>query len=226
MAAPLKIIVTGACGALGTAVSDALAAEGHKVAGFCSRTVEPRSGFTPVQVGDIADPAEAQRAVTEAAGALGGVDALVCIAGGFVWETIADGAFETWQNMFDANLKTALAASLAALPRLPDGAGRIVMIGAAAAQPAGTGMGAYAASKSAVARLVESLADELKPRKINVNAVLPSIIDTPANRRDMPDADPSDWVGPSAIADVIGFLVSNRSRAITGALIPVTQPGA
>jgi NAD(P)-dependent dehydrogenase (short-subunit alcohol dehydrogenase family) len=83
-------------------------------------------------------------------------------------------------------------------------------------------MGAYAASKSGVARLTEALAEELKARDVTVNAVLPSIIDTAPNRADMPDADYSKWVTPQALADVIVFLLSDRARAVTGALIPVT----
>ena len=82
-------------------------------------------------------------------------------------------------------------------------------------------MGAYAASKAGVLRLTESLADELKNRGVTVNAVLPSIIDTPANRKDMPDADFDRWVKPLDLADVILFLASEEAKAVTGALIPI-----
>jgi len=98
---------------------------------------------------------------------------------------------------------------------------RIINVGAAAAAKAGTGMGAYAASKAAVAKLTEALAEELKDKGVNVNAVLPTIIDTPANRADMPKADFARWVEPQALADVIIFLSSRAARAITGASILV-----
>jgi NAD(P)-dependent dehydrogenase (short-subunit alcohol dehydrogenase family) len=95
-------------------------------------------------------------------------------------------------------------------------------VGSAAALKSGVGMAAYTASKSSVHRLTESLAEELKDTPVTVNAVLPSIIDTPANRKDMPDADPSRWVAPADLAAVILFLASPASRAMTGALVPVT----
>ena len=166
--------------------------------------------------------AAAKNAIDAAAGALGGLDALVNIAGAFRWETLADGDPETWDLLYRINLRTAVAASKAALAHLPDGRGRIVNIGAASALKAGAGVGAYTASKSGVMRFTESLAEELKPRGITVNALLPSIIDTPPNRADMPDADFSRWVKPEQLAGVIVFLLSDAASAITGALIPVT----
>src|SRR3546814_19768233 len=96
-------------------------------------------------------------------------------------------------------------------------------LGAASAEPAAAGMAPYAAAKAGVARLTEALAEELRPRAIRVNAVLPSIIDTPRNRSDMPDADFNNWVGPAAIADVILFLASPASRAVNGARLPLTN---
>ena len=113
----------------------------------------------------------------------------------------------------------------AALPWLmKSDAGRIVNVGAAGALKSDMGMGAYAASKAGVARLTESLSRELLG-KVTVNAVLPSVIDTPTNRADMPDADTSSWVKPEAAAEVIGFLLSDNSRAISGALVPVNRGG-
>jgi NAD(P)-dependent dehydrogenase (short-subunit alcohol dehydrogenase family) len=108
------------------------------------------------------------------------------------------------------------------LPHLPAQQGRIINVGAAATAKAGAGMGAYTASKAGVAKLTEALAEELKDQAVTVNAVLPSIIDTPANRADMPSADFTRWVAPAALADVILFLASDAARAITGALIPVS----
>ena len=120
------------------------------------------------------------------------------------------------------NVRTALAASQAALPHLLKNAtGRIINIGAAGALKAATGMGAYAASKSGVMRLTEALADELKDRGITVNALLPSIIDTPPNRADMPKAEFDRWVRPEQIGDAIVFLLSDAAQAVTGALIPI-----
>ena len=152
----------------------------------------------------------------------GRLDALLNIAGGFVWQT-TDDADPAWAKMFALNVTTALNASRAALPHLKAGTeGRIVNVGANAALKSAAGMGAYAASKAGVHRLTESLAEELKGTPVTVNAVLPSILDTARNREDMPDADPAKWVAPADLARVMLFLASPESRAITGALIPVT----
>ena len=144
------------------------------------------------------------------------------LVGGFAWERIETGSLDTWDRLFRLNLHTTLNATKAALPLLLARGGSIVNVGAAGAVKADLGLGAYAASKSAVARLTESLAAELLTRGVRVNAVLPSILDTPANRAQMPDAPFDRWVSTSALANVIAFLISDAADAVTGALIPVT----
>lgn len=221
-----RVAVTGGFGSLGSAVVSAMQAAGARVAAIDRADAPPSSvslGDAAVFGGaDLADAAAAQATLEKVAKALGGLDALVNIAGGFRWETLADGSVDTWDFLYRINLRTAVCASRAALPFLVEsGSGRIVNIGAQGAMKAAAGMGAYAASKSGVARLTEALAEELKDRGVTVNALLPSIIDTPPNRADMPKADFSRWVKPAELADAIMFLVSDRSRAITGALIPV-----
>jgi NAD(P)-dependent dehydrogenase (short-subunit alcohol dehydrogenase family) len=222
-----RVVITGAAGALGAAVAQAFG-KGGAALGLIDRSAEhkdfAKAVGAPYQfIGDVdlADPTQAGRAMQSVVEKLGGIDVLVNIAGAFRWETIADGKPETWDFMYSVNLKTALCACKAALAHLPSSGGRIINVGANAAAKAGAGMGAYTASKSGVARLTEALAEELKDKGINVNAVLPSIIDTPANRADMPNADFSRWVAPAALADVIIFLASDGARAITGASIPV-----
>lgn len=217
-----RIAVTGAFGSLGTAVVAAALAAGAQVAAI-DRADAPADAHGAQAFGgvDLADSAAAKAAIDAAAKALGGLDALVNIAGTFRYETLADGSADTFDLLYRINLRTAVAASKAALAHLSDG-GRIVNIGAASALKAGAGVAAYTASKSGVMRFTESLADELKPRGITVNAVLPSIIDTPPNRKDMPKADFAKWVKPDALAGVIVFLLSDAAAPITGALIPVT----
>jgi NAD(P)-dependent dehydrogenase (short-subunit alcohol dehydrogenase family) len=220
-----RIAVTGAFGALGAAMVEGAIAAGARVAAI-DRAPAPASIATNVTaIGgvDLADANAAKTAIDAAAKALGGLDGLVNIAGTFRWETLADGSADTWDLLYRVNLRTAVAASKAAIPHLStSNAGRIVNISAAGSVKAGAGMGAYAASKSGVARLTEALAEELKDKAITVNAVLPSIIDTAANRADMPKADFSRWVTPAQLADVIVFLLSDRASAVTGALLPVT----
>ena len=151
------------------------------------------------------------------------IDALLNIAGGFKWETLASSLMEGWHRLFLMNVQTAANASRAATPHLKrSAAGRIVNVGANGALKASAGMGPYAASKAGVHSLTESLAEELKADGVTVNAVLPSIIDTPANRADMPKADFAAWVAPADLAAVMLFLASEEARAVTGALIPVT----
>lgn len=218
-----RIAITGAFGTLGAAVVKAALAAGHEVAAIDRAPVpaglDGAHGFGGV---DLADTGAAKAAIDAAAAAMGGLDALVNIAGAFRWEPLAGGSLDTWDLLYRVNLRTAVAASQAALPHLPDERGRIVNIGAASALKAGAGVGAYTASKSGVMRFTESLAEEVKPRGITVNALLPSIIDTPPNRADMPEADFSRWVQPTALAGVVMFLLSDAASAITGALIPVT----
>jgi NAD(P)-dependent dehydrogenase (short-subunit alcohol dehydrogenase family) len=223
------IAVTGGFGALGLAVAKAAINQGAHVA-LIDRAAGPVLTELPAQLSaafllggvDLTEFEAAQRAVAAVAHQYGGLDALVNIAGAFRWQTLADGDLSSWDVLYEINLKTAVVASKSALPHMRKrGGGRIINIGAAAATKAAAGMGAYASAKAGVAKLTESLAEELKDEGINVNAVLPSIIDTPANRRDMPAADFSRWVTPDAVADVIIFLASPAARAITGALLPV-----
>jgi NAD(P)-dependent dehydrogenase (short-subunit alcohol dehydrogenase family) len=220
-------LVTGAFGVLGAAVAAGLAARGARLALLDASAAPPdgpETNATALLLGgvDLTDAAQTDAAVRHAATRWGGLDGVVNVAGGFRWETVADGSPETWDLLFAINVKTALHASRAALPWLKArGGGRIVNIGSGAASRAGAGMGAYAASKSAVLRLTEAMAEECKDLGVNVNAILPSIIDTPANRRDMPQADFSRWVAPQAVADVVAFLLEEGSRAVTGAGIAV-----
>lgn len=222
------VVVTGAFGALGRAVVLGARARGAKVVALDYAATPPGDlasapGEALLFKGgvDLADAAAANAAIADIAEVLGRIDVLINVAGGFAWETVADGEAATWNHLHRLNLMTTLNASKAALPHLvASGAGRIVNVGANGAVKAAAGMGAYAASKAGVHRLTEALAEEYKGR-VTVNAVLPSIIDTPVNRADMPDADFATWVRPEELAAVILFLASSEASAVTGTLLPV-----
>jgi NAD(P)-dependent dehydrogenase (short-subunit alcohol dehydrogenase family) len=224
------IVVTGGFGSLGAATARAAVKLGARVAliGRAAKvpaelTAQLGSGAVFLPGVELADEAAARSAIDAAQARLQGLDVLINTAGSFRWQTVADGDPGTWDALFKSNLKSTVNACRAAIPHLrASRAGRIVNIGAYAALKAGAGMGAYAASKSGVHRLTESLAAELKDQRITVNAVLPSIIDTPANRTEMPKADFSTWVSIESLANVILFLASEEAKDITGALLPVT----
>jgi NAD(P)-dependent dehydrogenase (short-subunit alcohol dehydrogenase family) len=218
------IVVTGALGALGSVVVDLALARGARVASVDHAPTQVPASANQFELGgvDLTDAAAAKKAIDAATSHFGKLDALINIAGGFAFETVADGDPKTWQRMYALNVTTALNASRAAIPHLiASGAGRIVNVGALGALQAGSGMGPYAASKAGVHRLTEALAAEYKGR-ITVNAVLPSIIDTSANRASMPKSDFTKWVRPTELADVILFFASDAASAVTGALLPVS----
>jgi NAD(P)-dependent dehydrogenase (short-subunit alcohol dehydrogenase family) len=218
------IVVTGASGALGKIVAATALAKGARVAAIDHAASTVKATSERIELGgvDLTDAAEARKAIDAAASHFGKLDALVNIAGGFAFETTAEGDPKTWQRMYALNVLTALNASRSAIPHLSaSGAGRIINVGAMGALQAGAGMGPYAASKAGVHRLTEALAAEWKG-KITVNAVLPSTIDTAANRASMPDADFAKWVRPEELAEVILFLASDAASAVTGALLPVS----
>ena len=218
------IIVTGASGALGSVVAEAALGRGARVAGLDHAASQVPATANRIELGgmDLSVATEAGKAIDAVVAHFGRLDALVNIAGGFAFEAVAEGDPRTWQRMYALNVLTALNASRAAISHLVASASaRIVNIGAIGALQAGAGMGAYAASKAGVHRLTEALAAEWKG-KIAVNAVLPSIIDTSANRASMPKADFTKWVTPQELADVILFLISDAASAVTGALLPVS----
>jgi NAD(P)-dependent dehydrogenase (short-subunit alcohol dehydrogenase family) len=219
------LVITGSNGALGQAVAETLSGYGARLALLDhgqTRPTAPPAGALHYGGIDLTQADAARSAMDRVVKEAGRLDGLINVAGGFHWETLAGGTLETWDSMYRINLRTVVVACQAALPYLLQGAGgRIVNVGAMGAAKASTGMGAYAASKAGVAKLTEALADELKDRGITVNAILPSILDTPKNRVDMPQADFTRWVAPVEAAEVIAFLVSDEARAVTGALIPV-----
>ena len=217
------MVVTGASGVLGKAIADAALARGCAVAAIDFGPADRPDSDNWISLGgvDLADPVAAQAAINAVAQRFGRIDGLLNAVGGFVWQT-TDGPLENWERMHRINVTTVLNACRAALPHLSRSAnGRIVNVGALGALQAGAGMGAYAASKAGVHKLTEALAEETKATTITVNAVLPSMIDTPANRADMADADFSTWVQPTELAEVMLFLASDAASAVTGALLPV-----
>jgi NAD(P)-dependent dehydrogenase (short-subunit alcohol dehydrogenase family) len=216
------IAVTGAFGVLGRAVAVAAEAAGARVARLdAARTGQ--MGDLVFEGLDLTDEPATTAAMAEIARAAGGLHGLVNVAGGFTWRTVEASPAAVWEAMFRINLMTAVTASRAALPHLTASRGAIVNVGANAATRAAAGMAPYTASKAGVARFTEALAEEVAGSGVRVNAVLPNIIDTPTNRRDMPKADVTAWQSPDQIAKVIVFLLSEAAAAITGAAIPVTK---
>lgn len=219
------IAVTGGFGALGRATGTTLLAKGANVALIdVTQLVDSSANPACLMIGgtDMRTAGTAAAVFARVSAAFGRIDGLVNVAGGFSWQKVDLDSLAVWDRMYDINLRTAVTAAAAVLPHLKaHGRGRIVNVGAIAAGTAAAGMGAYAAAKAGVARLTEALSEELKDHGINVNAVLPSILDTPANRVEMPDADHTRWVQPTDLAEVIAFLLSDAASAVTGALIPV-----
>lgn len=218
-------LVTGAAGALGGAVATVFAAAGATLA-LTDRSAErlrAASGGAhwqrPCELGD----GEAVAAmVDEAARELGRLDVLVNCHGMYHGGTpVHETPLADWDLIVDADARSVFHTCRAVVPHLLRGGGRIVNVGARAALAGSAGSAIYTAAKSAVVRLTESMAAELRERGIGVNCVLPGTIDTPANRASRPDADFTRWVRPEAIADVMLFLCSDAARAVHGAAVPV-----
>jgi NAD(P)-dependent dehydrogenase (short-subunit alcohol dehydrogenase family) len=176
------IIVAGGLGVLGRAVMEILTARGHAVAVLDRRleTSGDRSAV-PLFPVDLDDEAAVHGAYVAAAKRIGPITGLVNAVGGFVWEPVLSGHAETWDDMYRVNLRTVVISCRAALPFLLKHGGAIVNVGAARATNPDAGVAAYAASKAGVRALTESLADEVRSNSVRVNAVLPTIIDTPRN---------------------------------------------
>lgn len=219
------VAITGAFGNLGVAVAQAIRVQGSKLALIDRSTAHAAALHADdFYLGgvNISIYNEAQSCIEKITARYGRLDALINIAGTFRAETLQEGHPDTWDFLYEVNLKTAVAMSKAALPSLLIRGGRIINIGAGVAvNKAGQGMGAYAASKAGVIKLTEALSEEVKDSGVTVNAILPSIIDTPQNRAAMPQADFNRWVTPEALAQVIVFLLSDQASVITGAAIPV-----
>ena len=209
------VVITGASGNLGRAVADAFGAD--NVVLLDVRSPATRQRFIQT---DLLDP----KSVQAAADQIGRVDVLCNLAGGFrMGAPVHETSDKDWDFLFNLNARTVLNTARAIVPgMIKAGGGKIINVGAFAAQKGAAQMGAYIASKSAVIRLTETMAAELREHEINVNCVLPTIIDTPENRTAMPKADPKRWVAPQDLANVIVFLASDAARAIHGAALPVT----
>ena len=210
------VVITGALGGLGRAVCAAAEAQGARVIGLDIAHDENLADYHAVDLTN----ADATRELIQS---FGPFDSLVNLAGGFAMGTESwDSRDEQWDLMFSLNVSTMRNAIKAAVPMLlQQQAGSIVNVGAFGAREGQGLMGAYCASKTVVMRLTETLAEELKTKGINVNAVLPTVIDTDANRSAMPENNPAAWVSPDDLAAVICFLLSPAAKAVHGALLPV-----
>jgi NAD(P)-dependent dehydrogenase (short-subunit alcohol dehydrogenase family) len=178
---------------------------------------------TALFAADLLDAEQARAAVEASLARFGQLDGLCHLAGGFrMGEAVHETSDATWDFLFNINARSFVNLTRAAVPpMIKQGGGKIVSVGAFAAQRGVAQMGAYCAAKSSLIRLTEAMSAELKNRYINVNCVLPTIIDTAENRAAMPDADANRWVSPQALADVIAFLSSDAARAVHGAALPV-----
>jgi NAD(P)-dependent dehydrogenase (short-subunit alcohol dehydrogenase family) len=234
MTSSQHVIVTGAAGALGRAVTQHFLDQGATVHALDlslellkGALADLSSEQLQLYAVDLTRRDDVARCVAEVIAPGGQIDVLCNIAGGFMMgDSVADTTDDTWDFLFNLNTKTVMYMASAVVPVMrKQGSGKIVNVGALAAREGLAQMGVYIASKSATIRLTESLSAELKPQGINVNCVLPAVIDTPRNRADMPDADFDAWVPPSQLAAVIGFLASEAAAAVHGAAIPVTGRG-
>jgi len=224
------VVITGAAGNLGRVLARAFGDHGARLVLIDRRQDRLAQAFSTdtamqfLAATNLLDQDAVDASLRRAIERYGRVDVLCNIAGGFhMGEAVYETADETWSLMLDLNVRTVVHMSRAVVPlMLRAGGGKIVNVGAFTAQRGVANMGAYIASKSAVIRLTETMAAELREQGINVNCVLPTILDTPENRAAMPAEDPRRWVALEDLANVILFLASPAARAMHGAAVPVT----
>ena len=224
------VLLTGAAGNLGRALAQMFAHDGANLvlldrsplSDTALAALEPALCL-PIAL-DLCDAGQVHEAIEQAIARFGRIDVLCNLTGGFAMgQTVYETSDSAWDVMQDINVLTLRNTARAVVPQmLLQGGGKIVNVGAYSAQRGLAGMGAYIAAKSEVLRITEAMSAELRMKNINVNCVLPTILDTPQNRADMPDADPTRWVHPQDLARVIAFLASDAARAIHGAGVPVT----
>jgi NAD(P)-dependent dehydrogenase (short-subunit alcohol dehydrogenase family) len=214
------VLITGAAGALGRAVAQRLAADGARLVLFDRDAAALKQLFPQAlaEAVDIVDEAAVAAAVQRALEALGRLDAVVHVAGGFeMGETVDALSRASWERMMALNAWSFVALAKACVPAMKrQGSGAVVAVTAAAALGGQARKGAYIAAKSALQRLVETLASELAGSGVRVNSVAPTTLDTPANRATMPDADRSGWVSLESAADAIAFLATKPGVAVHG----------
>jgi NAD(P)-dependent dehydrogenase (short-subunit alcohol dehydrogenase family) len=227
------VMVTGAAGNLGQAVAGAFARRGARLVLLDRQVDAVKAAFGDKEpdrlflAADLLDAPQVSAALAVALAHFGHVDVLCNLAGGFrMGEAVHETSGATWDFLNDLNVRTLLNMARAMVPHmLARGGGKIVNVAAYAAQKGVAQMGAYCAAKSSVIRLTEAMAAELRGKNINVNCVLPTVLDTPENRAAMPQADPKLWVAPNDLASVIVFLASDAAKAVHGAALPVSGLG-
>jgi NAD(P)-dependent dehydrogenase (short-subunit alcohol dehydrogenase family) len=216
------VLIPGGSGALGGTVVPALIAAGARVVTADREAKPARIDNHVTMKADVSNEADCRRLVEEVIRKEGRIDALANLVGGFAMGRAVETDAALWHRMLAMNLTAAFFLSKAVLPHMSERrAGRIVHVAARAAVEPFPGAAAYVVSKAGLAALIRVLATEVAGSGVTANGVLPTTIDTPANRAAMPDTDPSTWVKPESIAQLIGFLVSDDAGQINGALIPI-----
>ena len=216
------VLIAGGSGALGQTIAPACVEAGAKVITVDRHPPSIQRKGIVAMTGDVTDEADSRRIVTDVIQKAGRLDVLINLVGGFAEGRVQDTDATVWQRMLTTNLTSGFLLSRAVLPAMTQQrAGRILHIAAKASIDPFPGAAAYIVAKSGLVALIRTLALELTGSGVTVNGVLPGTIDTPSNRKSMPDADPSKWVKPESIADLLLFLASDEASQINGALIPV-----
>jgi NAD(P)-dependent dehydrogenase (short-subunit alcohol dehydrogenase family) len=216
------VLIAGGSGGLGQTVVPAFVRAGARVITVDRHPPASQAEGQTAMKADVSDEADVQRLVKDVMQQTGRIDALINLVGGFALGRVVETEVALWQRMLAMNLTAAFLLSRAVLPpMLERRAGRIVHVAARAALEPFPGAAAYVVSKSGLVALIRTLALETAGTGVTVNGVLPTTIDTPANRKNMPDADPSQWVRPESIAQLLIFLASAEAEQVNGALIPL-----
>jgi NAD(P)-dependent dehydrogenase (short-subunit alcohol dehydrogenase family) len=227
------VLITGGTGALGTAVTSRFLEDGYRVA--TTWVVRAEADALEESLGplgedrrllvetDVTDAESIAAAASRIAQDLGPVDVLVHLVGAWKGgEHVHEHSVESWDRMMELNLKSAFLCCRAVLPSMLErGWGRIVLVSSRTARQGRSGQAGYAVAKAGVAILAETIAEETRGTSVTANVIAPSTLDTPANRRAMPDADPGRWVSPGDVAASIAYLASEEAGQLRGAWLPV-----
>lgn len=220
------VLVAGGSGALGHTVVPVVAGAGARVITADRNPPSARIAGETAMKADVTDETDVRRLVNEVIRTQGRIDVLINLVGGFAMGRLQETDEALWQRMLTMNVTAAFLLSKAVLPHMVErGTGRILHTAAWAAVEPFPGAAAYIVAKSSLLALIRVLALELKGSGVTVNGVLPTTIDTPANRASMPEVDPSTWTKPESIAETLLFLASDGAGQINGAAVPIGTHG-